>query len=1000
MRKIRPDAPRRALAGTACWRRIGEGGMGVVYKAEQENPKRIVALKILRRLAGESSLRRFASEAQLLGELQHPGIAKVFEAAIHDDGVERLPYFAMELVPAARTLVDYARVQRLAVSDCLQLFAGVCDAVQHGHQRGVIHRDIKPDNILVDEAGWSKIIDFGVARVLGKQNATANATRTGHIIGTLAYMSPEQLTGNSSDIDTRADVYALGVVLYEMLADTLPLDIRDKSIAEACRMIREAEPAPLGTLRPHLRGDIELIVAKATEKDRERRYASAGELAADIRRFLNDEPILARPVTFFYQLQKFTHRNKGVVLGTAMAVLSLMLGLAAAMHSAYSATRARDNAFDESYRSSIAAAASALDKHDVALARRSLALAPSSRREWEWNHLFQRLDDSLYSISVPPIQPNVEPFFTMMDGRECIQLATASGLQSWDLKTGDINPLPATPRVLIATDAAGVSTAQLIGGVLRIDRKEEAIEIGLAQKGYSIEDVSRLCISNGGDYVVLMLPQLAVRVDSNQRKIESIELNNLGTGVDAAAVSATGDVVLASAMMGRPAIWSAQNVLLPLENAVGVARSVAISPEGTRIAVGFHDTTVGIWTLQDRNCLGYARGHEHAVTGVAFSPDGAEISSVGLDRTIRIWNARTLEPLAVLHGHERAIWSVRYSVDGSRLATASEDNTIRIWDATTNGGPDVLSGHQGFVSALAFSADGKMLASAGWDQSIRLWDLTTRAQRRVVPVEAKVVTAVSFSTDQRFLAWVGDHHLCAMDLKTGAHIAPIFPAAEAVTIKSLDFFRDEPCVALPWTFRQEGVDVWNVATNSVSTISPARLSTKHVSNVSANGQFAIGVIGDKALTDVRSAQRDSGSTLSVIDLQANTAVNISRFSGPFSLSTSTHGEPLLAARSATNLTSVEIWNLADKRQVGALIGHTDEVYAITFSPDGRRIATAGRDSLRLWDSQSFTEMVQLRGHSSFIWALAFSPDGSTLASGSGDNTVRLWIAESDIPADQ
>ena len=320
-------------------RLIGEGGMGAVYEAEQDQPRRTVALKVIKPgLASPELLRRFAQESQALGRLQHPGIAQIYDAGTADTGYGPQPYFAMEFI-RGETLREYADSHRLNTNQRLELIVKVCEAVHHAHQRGLIHRDLKPGNILVDDTGQPKILDFGVARVTDSDAQATMQTDVGQLVGTLAYMSPEQVLADPLELDIRSDVYALGVILYELLAGKLPYNI-SKKLHEALHAIREEDPSRLSMVNRTFRGDIETIAAKALEKDKNRRYASAAELAADITRYLKDEPIVAQPPTTAYQLKKFARRHKGLVVGLAAVFVVLVLGVVASTWQAIRAGRA------------------------------------------------------------------------------------------------------------------------------------------------------------------------------------------------------------------------------------------------------------------------------------------------------------------------------------------------------------------------------------------------------------------------------------------------------------------------------------------------------------------------------------------------------------------------------------------------------------------------------------------------------------------------------------
>ncbi|MEM6671797.1 MAG: serine/threonine-protein kinase [Planctomycetota bacterium] len=308
-------------------RPLGEGGMGIVWEARQDRPARSVALKVLRFGGHPDLIRRFELEGEALGRLHHPAIASVFEAGVAEVGGTEQPFLALELV-AGEPLDRYADSLDLDLEARVYLLLRVAEGVRHAHQRGVVHRDLKPGNVLVQDNGQPKILDFGIARVVepGDDGAVSLLTRTGEIVGTLAYMAPEQVSGDPSSIDTRADVYALGVLAYELISGKRPIDVRGVSLTEGMRRVLEDTPTQLTTAAPQTPTDLATIVHKALEKDPARRYASVDALSTDLQRFLRHEPVEARPPSLSYQVSKFVRRHRGATIGAAAAALAIVAG--------------------------------------------------------------------------------------------------------------------------------------------------------------------------------------------------------------------------------------------------------------------------------------------------------------------------------------------------------------------------------------------------------------------------------------------------------------------------------------------------------------------------------------------------------------------------------------------------------------------------------------------------------------------------------------------------
>ncbi|MCC7014282.1 MAG: protein kinase [Planctomycetes bacterium] len=309
---------------------LGSGGMGAVYAATQRRPSRSVALKLLGLMPTPDIARRFELEGEILARLRHPGIAAIHELGLYRTPAgHEVPFLAMELIEGARDLVTYVREQGLALEARLALFRQVCAAAHHAHQRGVIHRDLKPGNVLVDSAGHPKLIDYGIARLSEPSTTDATTTRTGALLGTLQYASPEQLSGAVEAIDVRSDVYSLGLMLYELVSDRRPYEVAGRPITEVVAEVCEREPVPPSRVAPNVPRELDWVVMKAIAKDRERRYDSAAELALDLERFAADQPLLAGPPTARYVVSKFLSRHRVAVALTALILLSLLAGFAA-----------------------------------------------------------------------------------------------------------------------------------------------------------------------------------------------------------------------------------------------------------------------------------------------------------------------------------------------------------------------------------------------------------------------------------------------------------------------------------------------------------------------------------------------------------------------------------------------------------------------------------------------------------------------------------------------
>ncbi|WP_165226845.1 serine/threonine-protein kinase [Aquisphaera insulae] len=997
-------------------RRHGEGGMGTVYEAEQANPRRTVALKVLRpSLLSPAHLLRFGHEAEILGRLQHSGIAQVYEAGMVEDG---RPYFAMEFI-RGMPLDEFARDRGLDATARLELLALVCDAVQHAHDKGVVHRDLKPGNILVDESGQPKVLDFGVAHVTASDMlTTSNRTQTGELLGTLNYMSPEQIAGDSAGLDGRSDVYTLGVILFELLSGRLPYRVERLPVHEVARVIQEQEPSRLGALDTALRGDVDIIVAKALEKDRTRRYASAGDLASDIRRHLRGDLVLARPASALYQLRKLARRHKALVAGAAGIFAALLVGtivsvlfaLRAAENARVANERERTATY-QSYRSRIAAAVAALSHHDVADAARQLDAAPPAWRDWEWRHLSSRLDDSTFA-------------FPAIAGGDRFLISDPQGtrIASW------------TP--------AGLSLSDLAGNEM-LSRSSRLDEPSGRRPPLPTRNGLRLVLERGDVYH----GKQALKRSSHGRAGNLVLRDDEGRertrlrgpeGADASLVSVSLDGTQVAVVWVSDSGWSlalydpdSGRQRAALVGKIGYTWAIAFNPDGTRLATAEEDGVVRVWDTSDGRMIAECRGHARKALSVSFrgdgrrlvttsadgtvrrwdpatgmedgapyeqhsgetlaavySPNGDWVASGGTDRTVRVWRTTDLHDVAVLHGHTGVVRQLAFAPDGRRLASASQsgragdtgDGTVRIWDVDRHAGMSVLRGHTSYVYPVAFSPDGRSIASGSWDGTVRLWDAATSKSREPL-AEAGVVRDLSFGPDGTWLV-IGcapGSPLKVRDVSTG-RLRKELKAPGALGILAIAVSPDGARVAAGDA--DGNATIVDVATSAeVFSFRMAPLWVKTALAYSPDGRLLASTSEDGTGIDLRDAR---------------THVLTARLTGHSGHvhSVAFRGDGHLLASTGDDRT-VRIWDVATATCTAVLTGHTDEVFAVAFHPDGTRLASAGRDrAVWLWDLSTGEEVARLEGHTNYVFSLAFSPDGTTLASGSGDGTVRTWDTRS------
>ncbi len=961
---------------------LGEGGMGIVYEAEQDHPRRTVALKVIRPgMASTSLLNRFAREAQILGRLQHPGIAQVYDAGLADNGV---PYLVMELVTGV-PLDRYAAEQGLDTRSRLELMARVCDAAWHAHERGIVHRDLKPGNILVEPSGQPKVLDFGVARGISGLTVAGGHTEAGQLIGTLNYMSPEQAVADPKAADARADVYALGIILYELLAHRLPYSLDGLSLPEAVRVIMEREPLRLGIYDSILRGDVESIVAKALEKERGRRYSSAGELADDIRRHLNHESIRARPNSALYQLRKFAVRNRPLVGGVLAVMVALVFGAIVSLLYAFRAEEnsrmARENQRLEryqTYRARLAAATMALTHHDVAAADRELQAAPEELRGWEWHHLHAQLDDSSATRSAFELAPRDDNTFVLAYlHNDTLEVTNEAGQ-----RIDSYSPLMGTTRrsrFSLTSDGRWrfAKSQDAAAGTIRvrgIDHLDAIVQLKNGSDGVFDMDFSpdgtRLAVVSNDRSIHLCDIKTGVEVAHWDR--ERIDCNEITFSRDGRRLAVASDSAKAS-------VWDVETgKVSEFDTSSSSVLTVAFDPSGNRLVTGTLDGAVRQWDVETGQEIEspYER-HNGPVTAVAYSPDGERVASAGEDRLVRVWQAKGRQDEAVLHGHSRIIKVLSFSHDGRRLASIDEGQTLHFWDTTTTW--PVLRGHTAYVYPIAFTPNGRQIVSGSWDGTVRIWDAMTGKQIGSC-AEGGFIRSMVIRSDGKKLMTMGDQAqgLSVWDLETQRREKQFDVGDDRATALALR--PDGAHLAL--LGYQNDIKILDANSGQKLFTVPSHVAphaARRELAYSPDGRFLAGPFQHNliALWDTKTYRR------------------LKTFAGHsslvFSIAFSPDGRQLATSSGDS---TIRVWDVATGKCRLTMSGHADEVFALAFHPDGTRLASVGRDRLlHLWDLATGEELVRLPGHTNYIYALAFSPDGKNLISSSGDMTIRLWSTE-------